>query len=419
MHKREELSEIFAGELMEHKSCLVLHPNAAFVYKVDNLYIELTQRKFETQFGITGSNGIEHSSVDLQFDGRRARVRSLKVVQLNEVQDSIADAATSYKGKIVSQEVVGDNLRVTLKNKDGGETSYVGITKVTRVKPVYTLNISGEVNNNHDNVVSLSTKTHMRYVLTSITTEVHYALYLAKSDEEDAELEQTLFVKNNSDADHTAFLCYNSAPYITAPTPMRFETYAARSAQVVPDLDVLRPKTISIGEHTLEKEATIPVGLAKLPNLHLHFEVHISLLSSTKNKQAIPAIKIPLTAGDFVEGQLKIFDSKGYYLTAGQLKIGSKTAYAYLRPVYYGVRVDSETSIDVTHNILTTSTQLTAFNSGSVDAVLMIEYDKRLQFSTAFFLRQSTHKIRVVLPPGKSTHDIKLSFTRVKTESTK
>jgi len=401
---------------MEHKSCLVLHPNAAFVYKVDTPYIELQRKKFETQFGITGSEGLEHSSIDLQFEGRRARVHSLKVVQLNEEKDSISDASATYTGKFIAQEVVGDHLLVTLKG-ESGEASYVGITKVTRVKPVYTIQIAGEVNNNHDNVISLSAKTHLRYVLTSITTTVNYSLYLAKSGEDEAELEQTLFVQNRSGDDHVAFLCYNSAPYSKASPTIRFEsTYAARSAQSAPDLDVLRPKTISIGEHTLGKEATIPVGLSKLPELQLHFEVYISLLSSTKNRQATPAIKIPLSAGNLVEGQLKIFDSKGYYLTAGQLKIGARSARAQLQPVYYGVRVNTETTINAMDDGLTTRTVLAAFNSGSEATVLLVDYEKRMQFGRAYYVRKSTSKTRLDLSPGKSTHIIELKFVKIEAE---
>jgi hypothetical protein len=401
---------------MEHKSCLVLHPNAALVYKVDTPYIELKHKQFETQFGITGSEGLEHSSVDLQFEGRRARVRSLKIVQLNEEQDSITDGSTPYTGKFVSQEVVGDHLLVTLK-RDGVETSYVGITKVARVKPLYAIQVSGEVNQNHDNVISLSTKTYLRYVLSSITTSVHYSLYLAKSDDEDAELEQTLFVRNNSGDDHIAFLCYNSVPYNTTAPQMRFESaYSTRSAPAAPNLDVLRPQTISVGDHTLGKEATIPIGLSKLPKLQLHFETFISLLSSAKSQQATPAIKIPLSAGNLVEGQLKIFDTKGYYLTAGSLKIGTKNARAQLRPVYYGVRVDAETAIEGGDTALTTRTALTVFNSGSGPTVLLVDYEKRLQFGGVHFVRESTRKIRLSLAPGKSSRTIELKFIKIKAE---
>lgn len=356
---------------MEPGNYVILHPNVAFVYKIHKPYIKVTNKKFETQFDLVGSEGIERSSVDLQFEEHRVRVTSLTLVEL-----------------------------------------------VTKGKPAHVLKITGEVGRGilHEDVESLTGNTSLRYVLTSISTEVFYSLSLTKSPDEDSELQQTIFVKNDSKANHAAFLSYNSAPYAVARAhPQQKMTYMTRSADSTPDLNVLRPKTITIGERVLEEESIFPTGLMKLSNIQLHFEVYISLLRSVKNEQATPAIKLPLDAGNIVEGQLRIFDDKGYYLTAGQLRIGASSARAMLNAVNYGVRVvDAETSLDLKGDTLHTRTQLTAFNSGEQPLKLFVNYESRLNFTEVTFIRSSTRKSQLLLQPGKTKHLIELKFTRIK-----
>jgi hypothetical protein len=402
---------------MQHKNCLILHPNAAVVYRIDSTSIELKQKQFQTMLGLVGSKGIEKSSIDLQFSQRRAKVDHIQLVQINDNLDSIHVGGCRQFGKILSKQYLGENMVVTLK-KENAEVSYVGVKECHSPIPLYAIKVSGTVSNNHNHILNLVADTHLRYVLSTIETQVLYRLFLPHDLQEKAVLEQTLYIQNDSLADHDAFLCYNSAIYpLSGNIAPDYNTRSAVARSGAPAVaeEVLRPQTISLGQHIITGETMIPCAEIELDNVGIHFRLYVPTLTPLHSQPAKPAVKIPLSAGQLVDGDLKIFDAKGYYLTAGKLVVGSKNATANLNPVHYGVRVSTESDLKMKKQsvdliVLRVKMTIKAYNAATFDVELYLQFDTRLQTSGLLFNRTSTKKQKIKLRPGLNEHKLTLTF---------
>jgi len=409
---------------MESRECLVLHPNAAVHNKTESVQLELCNGAFETSFFLGEKEGIVTSSLDASATNKGVRLDEIELRDIfNMEMKSIVETkrGKSVTGKIVKQYNHDDAMAVVLEifsddNQCSHELTLTEVVSIEKLSPVYSILVRGRMVKSNFNIVMLHSDVNLRYAISTIKTAVRYNLYLAGSAAT-SQLQQTLFVRNDSKTPFECKLCYNPVDYPTGFEVAR-ANYYAESARSMPEpsfsATLLRQETIALGVRKLGEETTLPVMSFEIPNLAIDFKLFIPLPEGTKDAEAMPHIRIPLVDEKLVDGSLNIYDDKGYFLTSGQLKAQPGMAMANLTPLNYGVRVTAEPNFEpskVTENILASILlEYQNGNEGRVALILRFPSIVRIgRYSYATEFQKTTLKI----PSGESTERIKLMLDKL------
>jgi len=408
---------------MESRECLVLHPNAAVHNKTASVQLELCNGAFETSFFLGEKEGIVTSSLDASATNKGVRLDEIELRDIfNTEMKSIVETKRGKRvtGKIVKQYNHDDAMAVVLEifsddNQCSRELTLTEVVSIEKLSPAYSILVRGRMVKSNFNIVMLHSDVNLRYAISTIKTVVRYNLYLAGSAAT-SQLQQTLFVRNDSKTPFECKVCYNPVDYPTSVEVARVNYYA-ESARSMPEpsfsANSLRQETISLGVRKLGEETTLPVVTFEIPNLAIDFKLFIPLPEGTKDAEATPHISITLVDEKLVNGSLNIYDAKGYFLTSGQLKAQPGMAMANLTPLNYGVRVTAEPNFEPSKDTeVIFASILLKFqngNEGRVELTLQFPSIVRIgRYSYATDVQKTTLKIS----SGKSEESIKLVLTK-------
>jgi len=187
-------------------------------------------------------------------------------------------------------------------------------------------------------------------VVDSIAATVQHTLTLADSADVPAQLSTVLHMKIDESvyADDKQFkdeveISYNPAPVQTsARNPMSRSGYAESVSAPSPSVE-LQQRTWPLGHRRISNNVLLQMKSGLVVGDALEYTIVYSQFPTPMAYTALhPAINIRASELPLFDGHLRVLDSRGQFLTNGNLRVKSSSAHADLTPLYYGVFLSTE-----------------------------------------------------------------------------